>query len=126
MADCHPTPPLEAEFAMVCLVPSLPTTLFAHPFPRHVRQCFAPIKSLLTSRSLGLPLPISARHLVCSPFPQTCSPVLGSYQVLAHLKITWFASSHLLPTSFSHPPHTGFFYMAGWLGGRFMGGLGAH
>src|SRR5882724_8737406 len=45
----------------------------------------------------GLPRPISARHLVCSPFPQTCSPVLGSYQVLAHLKITWFASSHLCP-----------------------------
>src|SRR5882724_2032413 len=40
----------------------------------------------------GLPRPISARHLVCSPFPQTCSPVLGSYQVLADLKIAWFAS----------------------------------
>src|SRR5882724_11313009 len=111
----------------------------------------------------GLPRPISSRHLVCSPFPQTCLPVLGSYQVLAHLKITWFASSHLFPppclltlspdmfasawllssprspqdrlvcffpsapaTSFAHPPQTGFFYMAGWLGGRFMDGLGAH
>src|SRR5882724_9217896 len=29
-------------------------------------------------------------------------------------------------TSFAHPPHTGFFYMAGWMGGRFMDGLGAH
>src|SRR5882724_2295520 len=45
----------------------------------------------------GLPRPISAHHLVCSPFPQTCSPVLCSYQVLAHLKIAWFASSHLCP-----------------------------
>src|SRR5882724_10556294 len=144
-------------------LPSLPTTLFAHPFPRHVHQCLAPIKSSLTSRSLGLPCPISARHLVCSPFPQTCSPGLGSYQVFTHLKIAWFASSHLCPppclltlspdmftsawllsspcspqdhlvcffpsaptTSFAHPPHTGFFYMAGWLGGRFMDGLGAH
>src|SRR5882724_10304749 len=85
---------------MVYLVPSLPATLFAHPFPRHVHQCLAPIKSSLTSRLLGLPHPISACHLVCSPFPQTCSPVLGSYQVLSHLKIAWFASSHLLP-----PPH---------------------
>src|SRR5882724_4254109 len=107
----------------------------------------------------GLPCPISAHHLVCSPFPQTCSPVLGSYQVLAHLKITGFASSHLcLPpclltlspdmfasawllssprspqdglvcffpsapaTSFAHPPHTGFFYMAGWLAGGLIHG----
>src|SRR5882724_10160852 len=59
------------------------------------------------------------RHLVCSPFPQTCSPVLGSYQVLAHLKMAWFASSHLLP-----PPHLltlptqgSSTWLAGWLGG---------
>src|SRR5882724_11027525 len=157
------TSPCSPQDHIVFLIPSLPTTLFAHPFPRHVCQCLAPIKSLLTSRSLGLPHPISACHLVFSPFPQTCSPVLGSYQVLAHLKIAWFASSQLcLPpcfltlspdmfasawllssprspqdclvcffpsaptTSFSHPPHTEFFYMAGWLGGRFMDGLGAH
>src|SRR5882724_9247901 len=70
--------PCSPQDHLVCLVPSLPATLFAHPFPRHVRQCLAPIKSSLTSRSLGLPHPISARHLVCSPCPQTCSPVLGS------------------------------------------------
>src|SRR5882724_4254110 len=54
---------------MVCLVPSLPATLFAHPFPRHVRQCLAPIKSSLTSRWLGLLLPICSCHLICSPSP---------------------------------------------------------
>src|SRR5882724_7663746 len=92
--------PCSPQDRLVCLIPALPATLFSHPFPRHVCQCLAPIKSSLTSRSLGLPRPISARHLVFSPFPQTCLPVLGSYQVLAHLKIAWFVSSHLLP-----PPH---------------------
>src|SRR6266850_1974158 len=45
----------------------------------------------------GLPRPISARHLVCSPFHQTCQPVLGSHQVLRSPqdKTAWFASSHL-------------------------------
>src|SRR5882724_11201154 len=54
---------------LICLIPSLPTTFFAHPFPRHVCQCLAPIKSLLTSRSLGLLLPICSCHLICSPSP---------------------------------------------------------
>src|SRR5882724_7731683 len=92
--------PHSPQDRLVCLVPSLPTTFFAHPFPRHVHQCLAPIKSSLTSRSLGLPCPISAHNLFCSPFPQTCSPVLGSYQVLTHLKIAWFALSHLCPPPF--------------------------
>src|SRR5882672_3395798 len=30
---------------LVCFIPFLPTTLFAHPFPRPVSQCLAPIKS---------------------------------------------------------------------------------
>src|SRR5882724_1325140 len=61
--------PRSPQDHLVCLVPSLPATLFAHPFPRHVCQCLAPIKSLLTSRSLGLFLPICSRHLVFSPLP---------------------------------------------------------
>jgi len=40
-----PTPPLEAECAMVCFVPSLPATSFSHPSPRPISQCFDPIKS---------------------------------------------------------------------------------
>src|SRR5882724_9469139 len=108
--------PCSPQDRLVCLIPSLPTTLFAHPFPRHVCQCLAPIKSSLTSRSLGLPRPISARHLVCSPFPQTFSPVLGSYQVLAHLKIAWFASSHLLlpPHLLTLPTQGSSTWLAGW------------
>src|SRR5882724_4272897 len=64
----------------------------------------------------GLPCPISARHLVCSPFPQTCLPVLGSYQVLAHLKITWFASSHLCPPPglLTLPTQGSSTWLAGW------------
>src|SRR5882724_57561 len=64
----------------------------------------------------GLPHPISASHLVCSPFPQTCSPVLGSYQVLAHLKIAWFASSHLLlpPHLLTLPTQGSSTWLAGW------------
>src|SRR5882724_6943747 len=61
--------PCSPQDHLVCLVPSLPATLFAHPFPRHVHQCLAPIKSLLTSRSLGLLLPICSRHLIFSPSP---------------------------------------------------------
>src|SRR5882724_8645837 len=79
MADCHPHSmcwylgdPLEGlmwPFAMVCFIPSLTATLFAHPFPRHVSQCLAPIlKSSLTSTLLGLLHPICT-HLVHSPFP---------------------------------------------------------
>src|SRR5882724_8874470 len=79
MADCHthsmfrylgdPLEGLMQPFAMVCFFPSLPTTLFTHPFPRHVSQCLAPIiKSSLTSTLLGLLLPICA-HLIRSPFP---------------------------------------------------------
>src|SRR5882672_5506319 len=60
-----PTPPLEAECAMVCFIPSLPATSFAHPFLRPVSQCLAPIKSS------------------------------------THLKMAWFASSHLCL-----PPHS--------------------
>ena len=103
---------------MVCLVPSLPAILFAHPFTRHVSQCLAPIKSSahLKTRRLGLLCPISACHLVCSPFPQTCSPVLGSYQVLAHLEIAWFASSHLLPPPrlLTLPTQGSSTWLAGW------------
>src|SRR5882724_11287012 len=64
----------------------------------------------------GLPRPISSRHLVCSPFPQTCLPVLGSYQVLAHLKIAWFASSHLLlpPHLLTLPTQGSSTWLAGW------------
>ena len=79
MADCHPhsmcrylgdhLEGLMRAFAMVCFIPSLPATLFTHPFPRHVSQCLAPIlKSSLTSTLFGLLRRICA-HLVCSPFP---------------------------------------------------------
>src|SRR5882724_6402770 len=147
---------------MVCLVLSLPATWFAHPFPRHVHQCLAPIKSLLTSRSLGLPLPSLPATLFAHPFPRhvpsawllssPCSPqdrlVCLSHLCLPPCLLTlspdmfasdWLLSSPRSPqdhlvcffpsapaTSFAHPPHTGFFYMAGWWGGRFMDGLGAH
>src|SRR5882724_4335498 len=100
MANCHPHSTLGSRICNGLPHPNSARHLVCSHFPRHVRQCLAPIKSLLTSRSLGLPCPISACHLVCSPFPQKCSPVLGFYQVLAHLKIAWYASSHLLP-----PPH---------------------
>src|SRR5882724_1338677 len=79
MAYCHPhsmcwylgdlLEGLMRSLAMVCFFPSLPTTLFAHPFPSHVSQCLTPIlKSSLTSTLLGLLCPICA-HLVRSPFP---------------------------------------------------------
>src|SRR5882724_13568446 len=61
--------PCSPQDHLVCLVPSLPATLFAHPFPRNVHQCSASIKSLLTSRLLGMLLPICSRHLICSPSP---------------------------------------------------------
>src|SRR5882672_5146727 len=100
-----PTPPLEAECAMVCFVPSLPATSFSHPSLRPVSLCLDPIKSSthlkmawfassyfcllpclltlsqdlsasawlpssppLTSRWLGLLLPICTHHLIQSPF----------------------------------------------------------
>src|SRR5882672_5893441 len=150
-----PTPPLEAECAMVFFVPSLPATSFSHPSPRPISPCLDPINSSthlktawfassyfcplpclltlspdlsarawipssppLTSRRLGLLHPISARYLVCSPFPQTCQPVLGSHQVLCSPQdglVCIFSSAPT--TSFTHPSCTGFFYMAGWLAG---------
>src|SRR5882672_1395263 len=100
-----PTPPFEAECAIVFFVPSLPATSFSHPSPRPVSQCLDPIKSSthlkmawfasshfcpppylltlspdlsssawlpssppLTSRQLGLLLPICTHHLIRSPF----------------------------------------------------------
>src|SRR5882724_7910477 len=61
--------PRSLQHSLVCFVPSLPATLFTHPFPRHVSQCLAPIlKSSLTSTLFGLLRRICA-HLVCSPFP---------------------------------------------------------
>jgi len=71
---------LEAEFAMVCLVPSLPATL------------------LLTLS----PDMFASAWLLSSP----CSP--------QDRLVCFFPSAPT--TSFAHPPHTGFFYMAGWLG----------
>src|SRR5882672_5082005 len=107
----------------------------------------------LTSRRLGLLHPISDCYLVCSPFPQTCQPVLGSHQVLhspqdglvcfilfppatlfahpfprpvsqclapikssAHLKMAWFASSHLRPPPRSPtlPAQGSSTWQAGW------------
>ena len=61
----------------------------------------------------GLLLPISARHLVRSPFPQPCQPVLGSHiKVLSHLNTPWFAWSHLHPPCSLTFPHR---VLHGWL-----------
>jgi len=78
---------------MPWFVPSPPTTLFTHPFPRNPIQCLAPIKSSahLKSRWLGWLGPISSCHLIHSPFHTDMSqPVLHSHQVLAsHQFLTW-------------------------------------
>src|SRR5882672_12351435 len=63
----------------------------------------------------GLLFPISACHLIFSPFPQTCQPVLGSHQVLHSPQDGLVCIIPFVPTtSFTHPSCTGFFYMAGW------------
>jgi len=83
MADCHPTPPLEAE---------LPWFALSH---------LCPPPCLLT----------------LSP---TCLPVLGSYQVLAHLKIL-VCLIHLCPPPglLTLPTQGSSTWLAG-LGGQFM------
>ena len=65
---------------LVCFILFLPATLFAHPFPRPVSQCLAPIKSS------------------------------------AHLKMAWFASSHLRPPPRSPtlPAQGSSTWQAGW------------
>src|SRR5882724_10552616 len=124
MADCHPTPPLEAEFAMVCLVPSLPATLFAHPFPRHVRQCLTPIKSSLTSISLGLPFPSLPATLFAHPFPRHVCQCLAPIKSL----LTSRSLGLLLPICSRHlicspSPHR--VLLHGWLdGGSIHGWFG--
>jgi len=66
-----PTPPLEAEFAMVCLIPSLPSHLFAHPFPRHVCQVLWLLSSPCSPQDHWLPRPILCLPpCFLNPFPR--------------------------------------------------------
>src|SRR5882672_223033 len=67
-------------------------------------SAWIPSSPPLTSRRLGLLHPISACYLVCSPFPQTCQPVLGSHQVLHSPQDGLVSFILFLPaTLFAHP-----------------------
>jgi len=123
MADCHPLHPWKQKFAMVCLVLSLPPPGLL-PFP-NMLPVLAPIKSLRTSRSRWLASPSLPATLFAHPFPD----MFASAWLLSSPRSPQdrlVASSISATTSFARPSHTGFFYMAGWLGGRFIDGLGAH
>src|SRR5882672_10775260 len=69
-----PTPPLEAECAIVCFVPSLPATSFSHPSPRPVIQCLDPIKSSTHLKMAWF----ASSHFLPLPCLLTLSPDLSA------------------------------------------------
>ena len=91
-----PTPPLEAECAMVCFVPSLPATSFSHPSPRPISPCLDPIKS-----STHLKTAWFASSYFCRlPCLLTLTPDLSARAWIPScppLKTAWFASSYFCP-----------------------------
>src|SRR5467141_63774 len=69
-----PMPPLEAECAMVCFIPSLPATSFPHPSPRPVSQCLDNIKSSTHLKTAWF----ASSHFCPLPCLLTISPDLSA------------------------------------------------